>query len=334
MNTYIGERLILFNHIVDECVKQAKLFGYQEVQLANPLDVDKYGQLLTTINDTLTLNEINKYYCTSPSIQGYFFNTIVLNRTDQFSDIENVQLAEQILKRLNIQYQLYYNFLGCDNCLSQYHSTQANSKSNLTSLEPIKLCPKCVRELNSLTNGLQIYFPNAQLDSSLVSTKLDTSNNTYKTKLIFEFRNNKNKVLISGGRLDKLSNQINNVVSNGFQLNIDEVIKSIRTFEYPLKLDVIILIEKLEYRTKAFNLVKQLRDNGFTADVIMQEKAHRLMYTRRYLVDQSARFALLFETKQLKKDMLVLKDLNNSTTNIVSINSVIPTLKGTFNRYF
>ena len=320
MNTYTGERLILFNYIVNECIKQAKLFGYQEVQLANPLDVDKYTQLLTTINDTLVLNEINKYYCMSSSIQGYFFNTIVLDRTDQFSDIENLQLAEQIFKKLNIQYSLYYNFLGCDNCLSLQ-----NDADN----EQIKLCSKCTRELDSLTNGLQIYFPDAKLDDSLLN-QLSESN---KTKLVFEFRNNKNKVLISGGRLDKLSNSINRVVSNGFQLNIDEIIRSIRSFEYPLKLDVIILIEKLEYRTKAFNLVKQLRDNGFAADVIMQEKVHRLMYTRRYLVDQSARFALLFETKQLKKDMLVLKDLNNSTTNIVSINSVIPTLKGTFNRY-
>lgn len=320
MNTYTGERLILFNHIVNECIKQTKLFGYQEVQLANPLDIDKYAQLLTTINDTLVLNEINKYYCMSSSIQGYFFNTIVLDRTDQFSDIENLQLAEQILKKLNIQYSLYYNFLGCDNCLSLQND--ADNKQ-------IKLCSKCTRELDSLTNGLQIYFPDAKLDDSFLS-QLNESN---KTKLVFEFRNNKNKVLISGGRLDKLSNSINQTVSNGFQLNIDEIIKSIRSFEYPLKLDIIILIEKLEYRTKAFNLVKQLRDNGFVADVIMQEKVHRLMYTRRYLVDQSARFALLFETKQLKKDMLVLKDLNNSTTNIVSINSVIPTLKGTFNRY-
>lgn len=324
MNTYTGERLILFNHIMNECIKQSKLFGYQEVQLANPLDIDKYTQLLTTINDTLVLNEINKYYCMSSSIQGYFFNTIVLDRTDQFSDIENLQLAEQILKKLNIQYQLYYNFLGCNDCLSQYLSQQDDSKQ-------INLCSKCTRELDSLTNGLQIYFPNAKLDDSLI--KLDKLNESNKTKLVFEFRNNKNKVLISGGRLDKLSNSINRTVSNGFQLNIDEVIKSIRSFEYPLKLDVIILMEKLEYRTKAFNLAKQLRDNGFAADVIMQEKAHRLMYTRRYLVEQSARFALLFETKQLKKDMLVLKDLNNSTTNIVSINSVIPTLKGTFNRY-
>ena len=89
----------------------------------------------------------------------------------------------------------------------------------------------------------------------------------------------------------------------------------------------------MNFRLKAFDLVKRLRDANFKADILMKEKQHRLMYTRKYLLEQSSRIIICLEEKQMKRDIAIVKDLNNNTSIAMPLNSIIPALNGMLNKY-
>lgn len=359
---YSGEILERIKYISNICRQQALLFGFTEIHFNNAC-MNSLCEAMTKI----THNEAQKYFCLGPNYSQYTFNSLILNREDNFADIECMLLASSILDSLHIKYQLHYDYAGCSECQAIYQDKIINflekvdfkgessknnvsknsffendlSKSNLSTLSysellkqaievdpailaSFNLCPRCLKEKQSVFNGINLYLPGITQHSHLISDN---------TKLIYEFRN-KNKVLISGGHLENnIPKFLINMPIIGFTLNIKEVLSNAKLSD-TLDLDVIILIEKLEYRTKAFDLVNMLRSNGFKSDIIMQEKIPRLMHTRKYLLDQSARIVILFEAKQVKRDMLILKDLNSGTTNVVSTNSIIPTLKGILNREF
>ena len=298
---YYGEQLDKLKYIQNICVEQSKLYGYQQVL------IDSANSLLESLH-SIEHEEIKKYFCLGFSSGQYVYKSVILNREDNFADIESIQFATSILDILKVKYQIFYDYVGCLNCQN-------------VDQDEISLCPKCLREKQSIFNGINIYFPEAQQDKLIPSGD----------RLIYEIRS-KNKVLVSGGRFNDFSNKyVSGMPVNGFTLNLKELINYAKASN-DLKLDIIILLEKLDYRIKAFNLARTLRSYGFKTDIIMSEKLPKLMHTRKYLFDQSARLAILFEAKQMKKDLIVVKDLNSSSFTTTSIDSIIPIIKGILNR--
>ena len=309
---YYGESLDLLIHVENICKQMYQLYNFQEVRAG----------LNTIIN--LPHKEIKKYYCSN--------KLYVLDRDDNFADIELIQLATTILDKLKIKYKIQYNYLGCNECYDKYKQSITDelfkigkSTDNLNNLDDLSnldnltskldLCNACKKNKESLENGLTIYFPNASYNNQF----------SKYNQLTFNICEEKtNTVLFTGGRL-------NNILT--CEMNTDNVLKFIHLYKNEYTLDVLILLEKYEYRHKAFDLLKTLRDNNYRADAIMTEKTHKLLYTRKYLTEHNARVIIIFEPKQIKKDLIVIKDLNNDTINAMPIVSVIPILNGMFNKY-
>ena len=373
-DNYFGQSLNILNYIESICKQQAALYGYQEIKLSTYNQsscqddriinrADKLIHLLSVIknnNNELINQEIVKYYSFAVKNVGtsenYKFSVLNINREDNFSDIENIQLALSILDKLNIKYKIYYNYIGCSTCLNKYKEQVMNllnendpnlrlvnidniclllnSYKDSINLPKIDFCNKCSKEINSLENGLNQYIFNINKNDYLT---LIEKSDEYKSKLIFEIKDEKGNLLISGGRLDNLYNyksvSMKDIGIVGFSINIENLQKLVRLPEEQLKLDVLILIEKMNFRLKAFDLVKRLRDANFKADILMKEKQHRLMYTRKYLLEQSSRIIICLEEKQMKRDIAIVKDLNNNTSIAMPLNSIIPALNGMLNKY-
>lgn len=327
-NVFSGEFLTKLHYIEDICANQAKLYGYSEVCLAN-ISLESFIKSINNIDN----EEIKKYFCID--LANNIFYTIILNREDNFADIESIQLAKSILQQLNIKYSLSYNYSGCVTDQSAHKQRQNSFKQAIDNgqnyskllkqsekIQSIMLCNQCERDKQSLFNGIDIYFPEAQYVSSLAPDIL-------RDKLIYEFAD-KNKILISGGRFNKV-NAKSFTTANGFIINLFELANHIYIDE-PLKLDVLILIEQLNYRTRAFELANKLRSNGFKTDLIMQEKLSKLIHARKYLLSQSTRLIISFETKLMKRDAVLIKDLYGSIKINSAIESVIPNIKGILSR--
>ena len=373
-DNYFGQSLNILNYIESICKQQAALYGYQEIKLSTYNQsscqddriinrADKLIHLLSVIknnNNELINQEIVKYYSFAVknvgTYENYKFSVLNINREDNFSDIENIQLALSILDKLNIKYKIYYNYIGCSTCLNKYKEQVMNllnenvpnlrlvnidniclllnSYKDSINLPKIDFCNKCSKEINSLENGLNQYIFNINKNDYLT---LIEKSDEYKSKLIFEIKDEKGNLLISGGRLDNLYNyksvSMKDIGIVGFSINIENLQKLVRLPEEQLKLDVLILIEKMNFRLKAFDLVKRLRDANFKADILMKEKQHRLMYTRKYLLEQSSRIIICLEEKQMKRDIAIVKDLNNNTSIAMPLNSIIPALNGMLNKY-
>jgi len=173
-----------------------------------------------------------------------------------YEDVLIIAMAADIFEKLNIDYTLKINSLGCENCMPQYKnkliSFLENNKKNLCedcqrriTQNPIRtldcknkscqkilkdapkitdnLCVNCEKDFEKLKKGLNTLNISFEIDKHLVRG-LD-----YYTKTTFEFTSNKigsQSAICGGGRYDKLVEMLGGKATPGvgFAIGVERII--------------------------------------------------------------------------------------------------------------
>jgi histidyl-tRNA synthetase len=180
-----------------------------------------------------------------------------------WEDVLIISLAADIFKKLNIDYTLKVNSLGCEKCMPSYKekliSFLEKNKENLCedcqrriNQNPIRtldcknqncqlilknapkitdnLCENCKSDFEKLQDGLKILNINFEIDKHLVRG-LD-----YYTKTTFEFISNEigaQSAICGGGRYDKLVEMLGgkSTPAVGFAIGVERIIDLVKVEE-------------------------------------------------------------------------------------------------------
>ncbi len=270
-------------------------------------------------------------------------------------DVEVIALADTLLKAYSIKgYKILLNSLGCLNDKKELASAlRENLKNKLKDLcEDCKvrfdknvfrvldcknescqkvvseinighacLCPDCQAHFQKVKSGLDSLKINYEIDPKLVRG-LD-----YYTRTIFEFKHDQlgpqQDAMGAGGRYDNLVGELGGPETKaiGFAFGVERLNLASGEPEAALKDNLVYLVTLGEQaRFQGMKILADLRQAGIKTDTDYENKS--LKAALRKANDLGAAFVLILGDDELKENVVMVKDMKNSTQEKVPLEKI------------
>jgi len=270
------------------------------------------------------------------------------------SDFEIISMCFDILNRLNVDFKLFINSLGCKNCRGLFREKfleklefKKNSLCNNCKIRAQKnplrildckidvekfvdfphivdfLCVDCKKNFEELLNLLEKNNLKYEIDHFLVRG-LD-----YYTRTIFEIKLNgidsKESTIIGGGRYDDLVEILGGVPTPacGFAIGIDRLASQINVKNILTKKKLFIATSGNEEVIKeyAIKVSVYLRKNNFITIGPVGDKS--LKSQMRLADSMKTDFVIIVGEEELKNDLLTVRNMKEQTQEKVPFNTIV-----------
>jgi len=280
------------------------------------------------------------------------------------ADGELIILAFDLLTRLNVKnLELQLNSVGCQNCrpdfvkkLVEYFEPLKDKLSpesqNRLQKNPLRildskdekdielkkdapsilenLCDECKSHYEGLKDFLiknNIQF----LENPYLVRGLD-----YYTKSAFEFTSSDlgaQNALCGGGRYDLLVEQLGGKPTPGvgWACGIERILLAAEKYEEPVeqKIDIFFVILKPDYRLKAYQIIRELRNNNLSCEFDLLDRS--LKAQMREANRLNAKFALILGQDEFQKNSIIVKNLSTGEQEEVFLDNLLDYLKAKVN---
>lgn len=268
----------------------------------------------------------------------------VFGSDDPTIDVETIALSLHLFQELHLKnLETQINSVGCPSCQKEYLKELQNflkekkdslCKDCIRRLEynPLRIfdcknknCKKILLEAPPTIDGLclpcKIHFEEVKRLLELYKIKYSVNDRLvrgldYYTRTTYEIvckALGAQNAICGGGRYDKLVSDLGgeNIPACGFAIGIERliwVINEQKAFpERPQKIDLYIAVLGKGAKENAFMLIKEVRSAGFSADMDHLEKS---LKAKLKAADRSgARYVAIIGEEEIKKDIIVLKDM-------------------------
>jgi histidyl-tRNA synthetase len=274
-------------------------------------------------------------------------------------DVEVISLAQQLLKEFGISgCTLKLNSLGCSKDKQTLSSNlkkdlqeksgqlcpdcQQRAKNNVLRVLDCKnegcrkivkdlcpdqahLCPDCRAHFEEVKTGLNDLDIPFQIAPHLVRG-LD-----YYHRTVFEFTHNdlgSQDAIGAGGRYNNLVSELGgpDLGAIGFAFGVERLLLVPNTLQQnPPKNLVYLITLGNAAKSAGIKILNQLRNSGISADTDYLNKS--LKAAMRAANDSQARFVLILGDDEIKKNIISVKDMENSTQKEVAIENLTRELK-------
>ncbi|MBP7088118.1 MAG: histidine--tRNA ligase [Candidatus Omnitrophica bacterium] len=275
-----------------------------------------------------------------------------------YIDAEIISLSLQILDAIGVKdKELKINSLGC---LSDKVKFTANLKkqliNNKSSLcddckirlekNPLRVvdckkeeCRKIVATLDLGTVGFcdscKTQFKNllsllTDLGIKYTSTPYLVRGLDYYTNTVFEITSNKlgsQDAIGAGGRYNNLIKSLGgpDIPATGFALGIERILLTLENAAKEQKLDLFIAVTDNSLLKEGFNIMMKLRQEGISCDYDYCERS--LKSQLRFAQKQEAKFVVIIGEREMKDNSLLLKDMQNSTQEVIQLKDLAKVVK-------
>lgn len=289
------------------------------------------------------------------------FNQInfeVFGEENYFCDIENILLASSILKDLGVldKTVLEINSLGCAKTKANYEAALseyfAKFKNDLSQDSQIRLEKNPLRILDSkelqdielLGDAPKIsdfFSDEAKLrfDEILnLLTKFDIKHRVnqrlvrgldYYTSTVFEFvmtHEGAQNTVLAGGRYDNLFEKMSGkkMPAFGFAAGVERLML-LANLNLPKNRPISVSYISENEKTHAFEITQKLRSAGFVADFVLDGNFKKQM---KRASQNNSRFVIIFGEDEIKNNVAVVKDFDNSTEQKIKQELLIHYIEG------
>ncbi|MDD5686386.1 MAG: histidine--tRNA ligase [Elusimicrobia bacterium] len=275
-----------------------------------------------------------------------------------YADMEVILIAKEILEKIGIKnIKIEINLLGCEKCRPAFANSvkdilkkefnglcddcKKRSEKNplraldckidrekFSNIEPA-LCENCKIELEKIKTGLK----NSNVDFT-ISNKL-VRGLDYYTKTVFEITSDvlgSQNAVCAGGRYDNLTKELGgpSMPAVGFAIGVDRLVEIINKSE-SLKIEVVnpdifvIAIGSEESLKCGFDILTKIRNTGLFSDGGYFTKS---LKSQMRLADAlNSRFVVIIGDDEIKKNIVVLRDMKTKEQKEVSIEKIIGEVK-------
>lgn len=274
-------------------------------------------------------------------------------------DIEVISLADQLLKNFGISgYKIKINSLGCPKDKQKLSlalkknfqeklkqlcaDCQLRAENNVLRILDCKnddcqeivrtlvtpethLCPDCLGHFEEVKSGLSSLDIVFQVDPQLVRG-LD-----YYNRTVFEITHNdlgSQDAIGAGGRYNNLVSELGgpDLGAIGFAFGVERLLLVPNALKQNPPKNLVYLITLGETaKTAGLKILNQLRSAAIAADTDYSNKS--LKAAMRAANDAGAKFVLILGDDELKKDIISVKNMSDSTQKEVSIKNLTQELK-------
>ena len=275
---------------------------------------------------------------------------------DSSLDIEIISLADSLLRNFSISgYKIKLNSLGCPKDKAKLienlhqelnHKTDSlcedcreRVKKNVLRVLDCKnesckkivktlniqdkyLCPDCDTHFNEVRSGLDALKITYEVSPHLVRG-LD-----YYTQTVFEITHDElgaQDAIGAGGRYNNLVQELGGpeLGAIGFALGVERLLLA-QTIQEKTKTDNLIYVITLgaEAKNKGIEILHHLRQNEIPAD--MDYEGRSIKGAMRKASDLKVKFALIIGEDELKKNTVMLKDMNSGEQKEIKNSDLIP----------
>jgi len=283
----------------------------------------------------------------------------VIGSQEAILDVEVISLATQLLKSFAItDYKIKINSLGCHKdkqalSLSLKHGLQ-KEKQNLCSdcqvriennilrvldcknetcqklvkslaLKDAHLCPDCLSHFKEVKNGLDSLNIPFKVETQLVRG-LD-----YYNRTVFEFTHSNlgsQDAIGAGGRYNNLIKELGgpDIGGIGFAFGVERLLLASKISEgKPLNKLVYLITLGEEAKAAGVRILNQLRSSNIPSDMDYLNRS--LKAAMRAANDAGAKYVLILGEDELKKNVISLKDMSNSTQKEINLQDLTKELK-------
>lgn len=274
------------------------------------------------------------------------------------ADVEMIDVVTNILQTSGIPLEIHLNSIGCPECRPKYLQTLLQFlKSRTADLcencqkrmekNPLRAldCKEDISKLQDAPQSEQHLCKNCLEHYEQVKKLLSSIGNPFKTdphlvrgldyytRTVFEIypsgQIGSQDALAAGGRYDTLVEDLggNKTPAVGFALGVERILNFhgnlMEHRESPGKVFVVsvgsIAIEK------SFQILNDLRKNGIAAQGVLNNQS---LKSQMRLADRiEAKFCVIVGENEIKENVVTLRDLQNKSQEIVSMNSLADVLK-------
>jgi len=274
-------------------------------------------------------------------------------------DVEVISLAAELLKNFAItDYKIKINSLGCPKdkqalSLSLKQNLQKEKQelcpdcqvrleNNILRVLDCKneacqkivkelaltnthLCPDCLGHFNEVINGLN------SLDIPFKVEPLLVRGLDYYNRTVFEFTHSNlgsQDAIGAGGRYNNLIKELGgpDMGGIGFAFGVERLLLASKiSMEKPPNRIVYLITLGAAAKNTGLKLLNQLRSSGIPCDTDYQDRS--LKAAMRAANDAGARYVLILGEDELKKNVVSLKDMSNSTQREINIQDLTRELK-------
>jgi len=258
-------------------------------------------------------------------------------------DFEIIRTADKIVKKLNIDFTIYINYLGCNNCRENYIKKLKNyleekkeslcedcrRKINTNTLRILdckkeknilknapnilnELCENCNSKFSSLKKLLKISDIDFKIEPYLVRG-LD-----YYTGAVFEFKTEElgaQDAILAGGRYDNLVKELGgpDIPATGFAIGVDRVAEVLKEEKNKLLEYGIIYIGE-NAKLKALELFNKFLEKNISFTVLWGEES---LKSKMRKASSIVKKVILIGEEELSSKSFTIKDfLNNKEEKI------------------
>ena len=276
------------------------------------------------------------------------------------ADGELIILALDLLSRLNVRnLELQLNSVGCQNCRPDFikkliayfeplkgklseDSQNRLTKNPLRILDSkdekdIKLKKNAPSILDNLCDECKSHYEG--LKDFLIQNKISFVENQYLvrgldyyTKTAFEIISSDlgaQNAICGGGRYDLLVEQLGGkpTFGVGWACGIERILLASEKYDEPIehKLDAFLVIQKPDYKIKAFQILSELRKNNISCETDMLERSMKAQL--REANRSNAKFALILGEEEFLNEKILVKDLSSGKQEAVPLNELCDYLR-------
>ena len=286
--------------------------------------------------------------------QHHQFGVEFVGAESPLAEVELITLVSTFIKKIGLKdAKLHINSIGCENCRKEYN------KALLAYLKEHEehLCPTCrermeknplrvidckvpeckeivkdaPRTIDYLDDECKAHFEELKslLDALNIPYEVDTEivrGLDYYTKTVFEFVNEDGFTLCGGGRYDNLVHEIDGKVSMpsvGFGMGVERILYFLEEEKVDLPctrdIDLYVGILGQEAKAKAYQIVVDLRDQGFVVETDYLGRSVKAQM--KYADKIGAKFSVVLGDNELETGKAVLKNMADGTTCEVSLDN-------------
>ncbi|MCD6539208.1 MAG: histidine--tRNA ligase [Candidatus Omnitrophica bacterium] len=289
--------------------------------------------------------------------QFHHIGAEAIGEKDPLLDTELIGLAEKLLVSFGIKdFYLEINSLGCEEDKNRFKSLLKKKLTDKVKLlcencqkrfftNPLRIldCKEanCRKVVNSLDIGNSYLCKSCLSYFEQVCSLLDKRGIPYKvnpwlvrgldyyTQIVFEFNSDNlgsQKAVGAGGRYDGLVRELGgpDKPGCGFALGLERILL-LRNLEKFSPLKVFVAYTSSELKSKAFELLTELRDEGVSSD--MRFEFSSLKSQLRYAQKLGVEFVVILGEEELKNNQVSLRDMKASSQERLSLDGLIGFLK-------
>ncbi len=280
------------------------------------------------------------------------------------ADGELIILAFDLLEQLNVKnLELHLNSVGCQNCrpnfikklveyfepikeklsLESQHRLNKNPLRILDSKDEkdIEIKQNAPSILDNLCDECKSHYEG--LKDFLLKNNISFIENPYLvrgldyyTKTAFEFTSSDlgaQNAICGGGRYDLLVEQLGGKPTPGvgWACGIERILLASEKYEDPLenRLDVYFVIQRQDYKIKAFQILRELRKNNFTCEMDLLDRS--LKAQMREANRLNAKFALILGDEEFQKNSVIVKELVSGHQEEILLDNLLDYLREKIN---